>query len=56
MTTGLIYHLSNTVSAKLANLNRHPPEVVSRYRDPQLQLGKKEYVCLNLGLNICNSL
>ena len=28
-------------SAKLNILNFHTPEVVSRYRDPQLQVGEK---------------
>ena len=27
-------------NAKLNNLNFHPLEVVSRYRDPQLQVGE----------------
>ena len=31
----------NSISAKLLNLNFHPLEVVSRYHDPQLQVGKK---------------
>ena len=30
----------NPLSAKLNNLNFHPLEVVSRYRDPQLQVGE----------------
>ena len=30
--------LINPLTAKLFNLNFHPPEVVSRWRDPQLQV------------------
>ena len=30
----------NHVPAKLSNLNFHPLEDVSRYRDPQLQVGE----------------
>ena len=40
------------------NLNLHPIEVVSRYRDSQLQVGET-YLGLNLfnlGPNICKSL
>ena len=33
------YHL-NPLTAKLFNLNFHPPEVVSRWRDPQLQVSE----------------
>ena len=36
---------STSKSATLYNLNFHPLEVVSRYRDPQLQVGEN-YSCL----------
>ena len=37
----------NTCTAKLAMINFHPFEVVSRYRDPQLQVGVKiTHICL----------
>ena len=32
--------LLNPLTAKLFNLNFRPPEVVSRWRDPQLQVSK----------------
>ena len=32
-------------SAKLNNLNFHPLEAVSRYRDPQLQAGEITHIC-----------
>ena len=32
--------LANSLSAKLWYLNFHQPEVVCRYRDPQLQVGE----------------
>ena len=31
----------NPLTAKLVNWNFHPPEVVSRWRDPQLQVSEK---------------
>ena len=31
---------NNPLNAKIHNLNFHPLEVVSRYRDPQLQVGE----------------
>ena len=45
----------NPLSARLYYLNFHPLEVVSRYRDPQLQVGEN-YPCLfNPRPNICES-
>ena len=35
----------HAIDAKLFNLNFHPLEVVSRYRDPQLQVGKITHIC-----------
>ena len=32
--------------AELSDFIFHPLEVVSRYRDPQLQVGEKTYICL----------
>ena len=32
--------------AKVYNLNFHPLEFESRYRDPQLQMGENTYICL----------
>ena len=34
----------NPLTAKLFNLNFHPLEVVSRWRDPQLQVSEN-YIC-----------
>ena len=46
----------NPCSVTKNNLNFHPLEVVSRYRDPQLQVGEN-YSCLfNLIANISKSL
>ena len=43
----------NTYPAKVNNLNFQPLEVVSRYRDPQLQVAEN-YSCLfNLSTKIC---
>ena len=42
-------------SAILYNLNFHPLDVVSRYRDPQLQVGENDSCLFNLGHNICKS-
>ena len=39
----------NPLLAKLSYLNFHPLEVVSRYRDPQLQVGEN-YAC---NIRIC---
>ena len=46
----------NHLNVNLNNLNSHPPEVVSRYRDPQLQVGKNYKYLLNWRQNICKSL
>ena len=37
------------------HLNFHPLEVVSRYRDPQLQVGEKLSLLFNLSPNISKS-
>ena len=42
-------------SAKLNNLHFYPLEVVSRYRDPQLQVGKNYSYSFDLRSNICKS-
>ena len=44
-----------TVNSYNKNSNFHPLEVVSRYRDPQLQVGENYSHLLNLGPNICKS-
>ena len=36
----------NPYHAKLIYLNFHPLEIVSRYRDPQLQVMKITHICL----------
>ena len=41
--------------AKFSNLNFHPLEVVSRYRDPQLQVGENYSHLFNLRPNIRKS-
>ena len=48
-----LYYNPNT--AKLNNLNFHPLEVVSRYRDPQFQVGGNYSYLYNLNQNICQS-
>ena len=45
----------NPLTAKINYLNFHPLEVVSRYRDPQLQVGGNYLYLLNLWPNICKS-
>ena len=45
----------NPLSADLNHLNSHPPEIVSRYRDPQLQVGENYLYLFNLIPNICKS-
>ena len=42
----------NPFPAKVTYLNFHPPEVVSRYRDPQLQAGENySYLLKHFGPN-----
>ena len=45
--------LINPKSDGLSYFNFHPLEVVSRYRDPQLQVGKYYLYLSNLNLNKC---
>ena len=40
MTSCDVWISINPGTPKLNNLNFHPPEVVIRYRDPQLQAGE----------------
>ena len=47
--------LFNPLPAKSSYINFHPPEVVSRHRDPQLQVGEKYSYLFNLRPNICKS-
>ena len=42
-------------TAKLLNLHFYPLEVVSRYRDPQLQLTENYSYLFNFSTNICKS-
>ena len=44
--------LQNTKIAMLFNFNSHPLEAVSRYRDPQLQVGENYLHLSNWGTNI----
>ena len=44
--------LINLNTTNLNNLNFHPHEVVSRYRDPQLQVGENYSYLPNLRPNI----
>ena len=41
-----------SLPAKLSILNSHPLEVVSHYRDPQLQVVENHSYLFNLGPNI----
>ena len=45
----------NSYPAKLIYFNFQPLEVVSRYRDPQLQASENYLYLFNLGTNICIS-
>ena len=45
----------NPYPAKLIYLNFYPREVVSRYRDPQLQVAENYTYMFNLSTNICKS-
>ena len=45
----------NPYPAKLIYLNFHPLEVVSRHRDPQLQVGENYSYLFNLRPHICKS-
>ena len=45
----------NPLPAKLVYLNFRPLEVVSRYRDSQLQVAENHSYLLNLSTNICKS-
>ena len=47
------YSLTILTLKALNNLNFDPLEVVSRYRDPQLQVGRNYSYVFNLGPNIC---
>ena len=40
LTNAVTLNMLNPLTAKLINLNFHPPEVVSRWRDPQLQVSE----------------
>ena len=51
----LIQARINPWSAKLDNLNFHSLKVVSRYRDPQLQVGENNSYLCNLYQNIGQS-
>ena len=46
----------NPLTAMIFNLNCHPHEVVSRYRDPQLQVGENYSYLFNLRPNMYNFL
>ena len=51
---GTVYiRFTHPFHTKLAYFNFYPPEVVSRYRDPQLQVGENYTYLFNLGPNIC---
>ena len=49
------FHLNLKAVARLCNLNFHPLEVVSRYRDPQLQVGENYSYLFSLGAHICKT-
>ena len=43
--------LLNPLTAKLFNWNFHPPEVVTRWRDPQLQVSKNYSDLIKMEVN-----
>ena len=49
------FDLFNPFAAKLSILIFHQLEVVSRYRDPQLQVGENDSHLFNLRQHICKS-
>ena len=54
----LLYNVLNVLNpypAKLIYLNFHPLEIVSRYRDPQLQVAENYSYLFNCSPNICKS-
>ena len=42
----MVVFVINRLPAKVSDLNLHPLEVVSRYRDPQLQVGENTHICV----------
>ena len=46
ITVLVLGSVNNSYINLLIYLNFHPFEVVSRYRDPQLQVGKNSHMCL----------
>ena len=50
--SGITWQLQHTKIAMLFNFNFHPLEAVSRYRDPQLQVGENYLHLSNWGTNI----
>ena len=52
MFDGNVQGIFNPKSTELFNLNFQPLEVVSRYRDPQLQVTKNSLNRPNLGQNV----
>ena len=53
--TTTLWMLTLSCPAKLIYLIFHLPEVVSRYRDPQLQVDENYSYLYNLRQNICQS-
>ena len=51
----LAFHNINPYPPKLNYLNFQPLEVVSRYRDPQIQVAENYSYLFNMGTNICKS-
>ena len=50
-----VLSLFNPLNAEIKNLNFHPLEAVSRYRDPQLQVAENYLYLFNLRPNICKA-
>ena len=49
-----LFESDDVLSAKLNNLNFHPRQVASRYREPQIQVAENYSYLFNLDTNFSN--
>ena len=54
-TMCVCFYLCAIIVANINNFNFHPFEVLSRYSDPQIQVGENYSYLFNLGPDICKS-